>query len=383
MKSFAKDHNESALALYGQLQQRPGNLFFSPFSIRTALAMTSIGARGKTATQIREALRFASLDETLHIAFAEMIERLKAAGNTKQEMAVANSLWCQAEMVLLAKFCEVIDRYYQSGVNLVDFRSEGELARREINRWVEDNTKQKIRELIPSGGITVDTRLVLVNAIYFKGLWVIPFNEEDTYDETFYLEGGGQVQVPMMSQEEEVRHFHADGIQAVDVDYLGSDLSMLVLLPDNRDGLPDLEARLSADMLYHCVEKMRVPKVKVFLPRFKLTWGTIDLSSQLRALGMSKAFSRVEADFSGINGHQPPDEESLWIAAVYHKAFVEVNEKGTEAAAATGVTLQHFLSRGPSIPVFRADHPFLFAIRERKTGAILFLGRVADPTQES
>ena len=199
-------------------------------------------------------------------------------------------------------------------MNLVDFRRGPEAARVTMNQWVEDKTKQKIRELIPSGGLDADTRLVLVNAVYFKGMWVLPFRKEATRDEPFHLEGGGRVQAPLMHQQEEVQYLQAGGYQAVDLVYRGGDLSMLVLLPDRKDGLRDLEKTLSLRMLHDCVAKMRTREVELFLPRFKITWGTVNLRDQLTALGMPLAFTRFQANFSGINGHEPPHEDSLFIS---------------------------------------------------------------------
>ena len=385
--SFAEDNNDFALAMYGQLRQRAGNVFFSPFSIRTALGMTQAGARGETAAQMREALRISSSDETLHVAFAEIIQRLNAAGGGKYEMTVANSLWCQDGAPLQPGFLELTARHYGGGMNVVDFGRGAEAARVRINHWVEDKTRQKIQELIPSGSLDAETRLVLVNAVYFKGMWVLQFRRTDTRDEPFHVEGGGTVQAPLMYQHEAVGYLQAAGYQAVDLVYRGGDLSMLVLLPDRKDGLRDLEKTISARMLYDCVTQMDIREVKLFLPRFKLTWGTVNLCAQLTALGMPLAFTRFQADFSGINGHQPPNEEALFISAVFHKAFVEVNEEGTEAAAATAGLMPETAalrrSRPPPVPIFRADHPFLFAIRDRKSGAMLFLGRIADPTRDS
>ena len=379
---FAEDNNDFALAMYGQLRQRPGNLFFSPFSIRAALGMTQAGARGETAAQMREALRISSSDETLHVAFAEIIQQLNAAGGGTYEMAVANSLWCQEGTPLQAGFLDLIGRHYGGSMNLVDFRRGAEATRATMNRWVEGKTRQKIRELIPSGGVNADTRLTLVNAVYFKGKWELQFRRAATRDEPFHVEGGAEVQVPLMQQHEQIRYVQAAGYQAVDLVYLGGDLSMLVLLPDRKDGLGDLETTLSARMIHDCVAKMVARETELSLPRFRMTWGTVDLGAQMQALGMPLAFSRAHADFSGINGREPPDNEALCLSAVFHKTFVEVNEEGTEAAAATAVAMQT-LGLKPRSPIFRADHPFVFAIRDRKTGAILFLGRMSDPTRES
>jgi serpin B len=335
---------------------------------------------------MRAALCISSSDETLHIAFAETIQRLNAAGGGAYEMAVANSLWAQDGAPLQPEFLDLIARHYRGAMNLVDFRRGAEAARVTINQWVEDKTKQRIRKLISSGGLDGDTRLVLVNAVYFKGTWVLPFRRAATRDEPFHLEGAGKVQAPLMHQQKEIRYLQAGGYQAVDLVYRGGDLSMLVLLPARKDGLRDLEKKLSARMLHDCVARMATREVKLFLPRWKITWGTLDLRDHLTALGMPLAFTRLQANLSGINGHEPPHENSLFISSVFHKAFVETNEEGTEAAAATAVTagtLSCAPSNPPPVAVFRADHPFLFAIRDRNSGAILFLGRMADPTREN
>lgn len=370
--------NDFALALYGQLLQEPGNLFFCPFSIRAALGMSYAGARGETAAQMKEVLRLASSSGSPHESFGDILRKLNAAGDGAYEMAVANSLWGQDGPPFRAEFLELVARHYGAGMNLVDFRRGAESAREEINRWVEDKTKRRIRELIPVRGLDAGTRLVVVNAIHFKGTWVLKFHRDATHEGAFYLQGRRLVRAPLMHQHTEVKYLQAEGFQAVDLDYEGGDLSMLVLLPDKRDGLRDLETKLSASMLQDCVAKLIKREVEIFLPRFRMTWGTVDVKDALHSLGMSLAFS-PQADFSGINGHRPPHEESFYISAVFHQAFIEANEEGTEAAAATAVAWRT-LSLGP---IFRADHPFLFAIRDRESSAILFFGRVTDPTLES
>jgi serpin B len=385
-ESFAEDNNDFALAMYEQLGQRPGNLFFSPFGIRAALGMAQAGARGETASQIRHALRISSSDETLHADFAKISQRLSSAGVGEYELEMANSLWCQDGAPFEPRFVDLISRYYDGGANLLDFRYAPGRARETINQWVEDKTRKKIRELISAGGLDADTCLVLVNAVYFKGRWVLQFRKTATRDETFHLEGGGTVQAAMMRQEEPVWYLRAASYQAIDLRYQGCDLSMLVLLPDRNVSLRDLERMLSTRMLNQCVARTTTANVKLFLPRFKISWGAFNLYDQLTTLGMPRAFARFQADFSGINGHEPPAENSLFISGVFHRAFVEANEEGTEAAAATASLMEFgasLSSRPPPVPIFRADHPFLFAIRDWKTNAILFLGRITDPTQES
>jgi serpin B len=247
---FGEESNDVALAMYGQLRQRPGNLFFSPFGIRTALCMAHAGAGGETAAQMREALSISSSDEALHVAFAEIIQWLNAAGGDKFEMVVANSLWGQDGEPLQPGFLDMITRHYDGGMNLVDFRRTADAARVTMNQWIEDKTRQKIREPIPPDGVNANTRLVLVNAVYFKGKWVMQFRRDATREEPFHLEGGGTVRAPLMRRQDEyVRYMRGAGYQAVDLAYQGGELSMLVVLPDRMDGLRDLETAVSTRML--------------------------------------------------------------------------------------------------------------------------------------
>jgi serpin B len=383
-RPLAEDTNDFALALYGRLRQRFDNLFFSPFSIATALAMTYAGSRGETAVQMREALRCSASDERLHAGFASILRRLNVAGAGQYALAMANSLWGQQGAPLQPHFLDWIARHYEGAIHLVDFRRAAQAARAAINQWVEEKARQCIRDLIPPGGVDTQTRLVLVNAVYFRGLWQMPFAQSATRDEPFYLPDGRKVQVPLMHQREHMRYMQGPEYQAVELVYQGQDLSMLVLLPDRKDGLAELEKALSARMLHGCGEQLGDREVKLYVPRFKITWGTEDLKESLIDLGMTLAFDPDQADFSGINGCQPPSEEALLIAGVFHKAFVEVNEKGTEAAAATGMMANAGRAprEPPPVAVFRADHPFLFAIRDRRTGAVLLLGRTLDPTRQ-
>jgi serpin B len=381
MASFPQESDDFALAMYAQLGTRPGNLFFSPFNVRTVLAMAYAGAKGSTADQMREALRISVPGETLHADFGRVIRHLRSTGSGKWEMDMANSLWSQAGVPLRPEYLELMAQHYDGNTNLVDFRSAPESARAAINQWIEEKTRQRIRDLIPPGTVSPEMRLILASAVYFKGTWALQFHKPATRSELFRLEGGGNVRVNLMYQQDEIRYMEGAGYQAVELAYLGGGVSMLVLLPDERNALPDLEKKLSSHLLHDCVAKMEVREVKVFLPQFKITWGT-DLTDVLSALGMPLAFSRSGADFSGINGYEPPSKDSLFLSAVQHKAFVEVNEEGTEAAAATAAHMELAAMAPPApprIPVFRADHPFLFAIRDRESGAIVFLGRMANP----
>jgi serpin B len=384
--SFGEANNEFALAMYGQLREQPGNLLVSPFSIRVALGIALAGARGETAAQMRDALCISSTDEALHAAVSRITRQLNAGGGGHYEMVVANSLWAQNDPPLQPGFLDLIARYYDGRMNVVDFREDAEHARTTINRWVEGKTRQKILALIPPGGLNDETRLVLVNALYFKGTWVLPFERAATRDAPFHLAGGTTVEARLMYQREDIRHMEADGYQAVDLAYKDGGLSMLVLLPNRQDGLRELEESLTERMLDHCIAQLETRKVNLFLPQFKIAGESLDVRAQLAALGMPLAFSQVQADFSGINGLEPPHEDALWISKVFHKTFVEVNEVGTEAAAATAVVMDRIGSapdnRPRPIALFRADHPFLFAIRDRKSDTILFLGRMTDPTRQ-
>jgi len=382
--SATPDH-DFALAMRSQLGAGGGNLFFSPFSIRAALGMACVGARGATAEQMRSVLHLPETDETPPTDFGEIIDRIGLASSVKYEFATANSLWSQAGSAIETAFLETMAQDYGCDMQLVDFRNSADAARRTINHWVENKTRGRIQQLIHPGGIDNLTRLILVNAVYFKGLWLQPFLEQETLDEPFYLERSRTVRAKLMYQQNSFRYTQAKGYQAVELPYRDSDIAMLVLLPRHKDGLGSLEQKLSTRMLSDCVAQMQRQEVELFLPRFKLTWGTVELTDVLNELGMKMAFDRGQADFSGINGLKPPHEDALYISSVLHKAFAEVNEEGTEAAAATafGMVGCALNLEPPAIPVFRADHPFLFAIRDRKSGTLLFLGRVADPTQEN
>ena len=380
----AAANNVFALALFAQLRQRRGNLCFSPFSIRTGLAMAYAGAQGETAVQMGATIGLSPTNDAVYAAQQDILDRLNAAGGGRYEMAIANSVWTQDGAPVQPAFLDRINRYYGGGHQSVDFRNAAEQARAAINRWIEDHTKQRIVDLIPAGGLDSNTRLVLANAVYFRGKWVRPFDPEHTRDEPFHLAGATTVRVPLMYQQKRVGYYAGPGYQAVQLGYEGGDLAMLVLLPNRKDGLQDLEDRLTVLMLEQCVTRMAVREIELYLPRFKVTWGAVDLRPALADLGMSLPFEPNRADFSGINGHRPPDPEALSLGAVFHKAFTEVNEQGTEAAAAQAeMLLASGLTPPPPPPVFRADHPFLYAIRDHRSGAILFLGRATDPTRDA
>ncbi|HWE37502.1 MAG TPA: serpin family protein [Isosphaeraceae bacterium] len=367
--------NAFALDLYDRLRAGEGNLFLSPASIATALAMTYAGARGETAAEMERTLHLTTGPERLHRAMKELLEELNAGGKAGgYRLAVANALWLGDLLPVHEEFVTLIEEHYGAGLHAVDFQNAAEEARKRINAWVEGQTEGKIRDLIAPGMLTPLTVLVLTNAIYFKGDWLAKFEKRQTRDEPFHVAAGRDVPVPLMRRTGEYEYHDAGSFQALRLAYRG-DLSMVVLLPKKVGGLLALEESLTPKRLASCLDALRRREVIVLLPRFQVE-ARFGLNDALAAMGMSQAFDRLRADFSGMVG--PPGAS---IDAVVHQAFVAVDEKGTEAAAATAVVMvaRSMATPGPQPPVFRADHPFLFLIRDDRTGLILFLGRVVDP----
>jgi serpin B len=374
--AVVKGNTDFALNLYRELKNTNGNLFFSPYSISTALAMTYAGARENTAKQMEEVLHFPSGQNKVHPAFGRLetlLNEIQTQGDI--QLNVANSLWPQQGYPFLEEYLALVKKYYGVVITPLDYQRAAEKARKIINQWVEEKTKDKIKNLIQPGVLDAVTRLVLVNAIYFKGNWATQFDEKWTRDDTFYLLSGGTMQTPLMTQKEEFAYGDKEFLQVLELPYVGESLSMIVLLPKAKDGLPQLEKQLTAANLRRWTSGLRKQKVKVFLPKFKMI-SKFSLSETLAAMGMSDAFDPNKANFSGMDGRL----NWLYIGAVLHKAFIDVNEEGTEAAAATAVVMKIRMAAQP--PTFRADHPFIFFIRENTTGSILFLGRVMDPSQK-
>jgi serpin B len=378
----ARDINGFALELYGALNRPRTNLFFSPLSIRVALAMLHAGAKRETADELQAVLGRSLPGARLHDSFSATMRRFTCPADGDYELAIANSLWAQAGTPIVASFADSMTRYYGAAADRVDFRRDPQGARATINDWVSKHTNHRIRDMLQPPQPTSDTRFVLANAIYFKGRWQNPFEPKETSVAPFYLENGAQVRAHLMQQVADVGYRAGRGYQAVTLAYRNAALAMLVLLPDRGDGLPKLESALSPSMIGDLLQLRSTTEAEVFLPRFRTSWGE-DLVGPLQTLGIRRAFT-PEADFSGINGRAPPDEDALWVSLVLHKAYAEVNEEGTEAAAATLDTALFLGIRPrPPRPVFRADHPFLFAIGDTSSGAVLFLGRVLDPTRET
>jgi serpin B len=372
LQAIAKANNQFAFDLYGHLGRGEGNLFFSPTSISTALAMTYAGAEGATEKEMASVLRFTLAETEVHPAFASLMATLNAPKKDTYELRIANRLWGQAGYGFLPNFLTTTRKQYNAELAQVDFVKEAEKSRLEINAWVEEQTNNKIKDLMPPNSATDLTRLVLTNAIYFKGKWRHEFDKKVTKNAPFTVSAREKVDVPLMFESERFKYSETADLQLLEMGYKGDDLSMLVLLPKKVDGLPRLEKDLTAANLDKWSSAMRVQEVQTYLPRFKLT-EQFQLNSTLAEMGMPSAFDPGKADFSGMNG-----KRDLFISAAVHKAFVEVNEEGTEAAAATGIAVG--VTSAPAEPkVFRADHPFVFMIRENRTGSILFMGRVVNP----
>ena len=393
IEAIVKGNNQFSLELYARLRAKEGNIFFSPYSISTALAMTYAGARNQTEAQMAKVLHFPTgqdgtepnenstsaivwTRERFSSAFGKVVKDLNARGKKgKYELRIANALWGQRGYGFLKDFLNLVERYYGGCLNEVDFVGATERTRQTINGWVEEKTNNKIKELIARGVLDSMTRLVLTNAIYFKGNWASQFKKERTKDAPFTLLDGSKVDVPMMNQTADFNYIETESLQGLELPYIDNELSMVILLPKKVDGIGELEKTLTQENLHKWLVTLRKREVIVSVPKFKET-SEFTLADVLKAMGMRDAFTPDVADFSGINGRK-----DLFISAVIHKAYVDVNEEGTEAAAATGVVIK-MTSVGPGqTPVFRADHPFVFVIRDNRSGSILFLGRVLNPLE--
>ena len=377
LESLVSDNNAFALDLYQQLRTGGDNLFYSPSSISSALAMTYSGARGETERQMAEAMHFYLSQSELHPAFNKLNLELAGRGEGAQgkddegfRLNIVNAIWGQKDYRFLDTFLDTLAENYGAGLRLLDFIKAPEESRVTINDWVSEQTEDKINDLIPQGLIDELTRLVLTNAIYFNAAWASPFNEAATSDGTFYLLNGAEVTVPMMSQTESFAYAEGDGYQAVELPYDGNELSMVILLPEN-GRFDAFEASLDIDRLNGIMADMGYGQVAITMPKFEFE-SSLGLKPTLSDMGMPVAFT-PGADFSGMTGSQ-----ELFITEVVHKAFVSVDEAGTEAAAATAVIVG--LTAMPEQPVtFNMDRPFIFLIRDIETDSLLFTGRILNP----
>jgi serine protease inhibitor len=368
-----KDNNRFALELYGTLAEKDGNLFMSPYSISTALAMTYAGAKGQTAEQMAKTLHYTLPNDKLHAAFASLIKDQNDAKKRAYKLSVANALWGQKGYGFHADYLQLVKTNYSAGLQELDFTDAPEPARKTINDWVDNETQGKIKDLIPDGAIKPDTRLVLTNAIYFKASWSERFAEDATKKQDFWTNADQKAPAMMMQRKGYYSLVNADTFQLLDMPYEHHDLSMIVILPKRKVGVKEIEKTITSANLDDWLRLRKLHSVDVKLPKFKFTV-QFNLKTTLTKMGMPIAFSNG-ADFSGM-----ASAEKLKIDEVIHKAFVDVNEKGTEAAAATAVIIKT-TSLPPELPKanFHADHPFVFLIRDNRSGSILFAGRVVKP----
>jgi serpin B len=389
ISSIVSGNTAFALDLYRQLKAGDGNIFYSPYSISAALAMTSAGAKENTLQQIAAALHFPAIGGQFNETFQQLDAALKSrsknievptysdSGQPSTEtidgftLNIINALWGQKDYHFLQEYLDLIQQYYGGGLHELDFIHETEKSRLAINDWASEQTNGRIKDLLSPGDVSEFTRLVLTNAIYFNAHWQIQFSESATANAPFYLLDGKEVTVPMMHQGLNSGYTETAGCQALSLPYLGGDMDMVVLLPD--DGkFKDFEDNLTPAALTDILGKLKPEQVIVSLPKFTFE-GYYTLSGPLTALGMTDAFDGGKADFSGITG-----TKELSISEVIHKSFVAVDEQGTEAAAVTAVMMLG--SAGPVKTIeFNVNRPFIFLIRDIQTGSILFLGRVLNP----
>nr|XP_010959572.1 serpin B4-like [Camelus bactrianus] len=391
MDSLSGPISHFAVDLYQQIRQSSTgkNIFYSPLSIMSAFGMLYLGSRGNTAAQLQKALHFKEVAENptaeataAHVEnpenhhFQKLLTELNKPTDA-YELNIANRLYGRKEFPFLQEYMDNVKKLYLASVESADFANAPEESRKMINSWVERQTNEKIKNLFPKDSIDSSTVLVLVNAIYFKGQWHQKFKEENTVKENFWLSKDTSKSVQMMKETNTFNFTSLEDMQVkiLEIPYKGEELSMMLLLPNEVDGLQKLEDKLTAEKLLEWTssQNMRTSQVDLHLPRFKVE-ETYDLKAILVALGVVDAFNSQKADFSGMTR-----KNNLVVSKALHKSFVEVNEEGTEAAAATGIIVVTKSLPVPHYERFHCDHPFLFFIRHNKTNTILFLGRVSSP----
>ena len=377
--ALVEGNSAFAFDLYQALRTKDGNLFYSPQSISMALAMTYAGARGETTQQMADTMHFTLSQTELHPAFNSLdIELAKRGQGAKGKdgegfrLNTVNAIWGQKDYKFLTAYLDVLAENYGAGLRILDFISNTEKSRITINDWVSDQTEGRIKDLIPQGAINELTRLVLTNAIYFNAAWQHPFNTAMTTDGQFHLLDGNQVKSPMMKQTETHAYAKGEGYQSVELLYDGGEISMIILLPE-AGKFEAFEKGLNAQQIATITKSLQKARVTLTMPRFEFD-SDFSLKGTLAGMGMPVAFTE-NADFSGMTG-----KRELMISDVIHKAFVSLDEAGTEAAAATAVIVG--VTSAPVEPPVQVtvDRPFIFLIRDIGTGTILFVGRVLNPT---
>jgi serpin B len=366
----AQSNNGFAIDIYPRFAETKGNFCFSPYSAESALAMAWAGARGETARQMTRVLHLGEDRATVHEDFGALMAKLNS--EKAYQLFVANSIWCQQGFPLRSEFLKIVRDQYGAVLNQVDFQGAPEAARQQINDWVTKATWNKIEDIVPKNTIDGSTRLLLADAIYFKAPWHDQFHKEGTKMAAFHGGSGHAEDVPMMHLQSIFSYGESKTLQVLDLPYASRKISMILFLPKDVNGLGELERSLTDISMTQMLAWVKPQEVNVFLPRFKFSTA-LKLGDTLQAMGMTDAFSPDFAKFSGMA------EEPLFIGAVLQKAYIDVNEDGTEAAAATVMTMAEGAAPTPPPLVFRADRPFMFLIRHNDTGAILFMGRVTEP----
>jgi serine protease inhibitor len=377
LKPLVEGNTSFALELYSNLRDQEGNLFLSPYSISSALAIAYRGAEGETEQQMAKALHLPLDQDACHAGMAEIRKALATANRKGEvELNVANGLWTQKGYAFRDEFVRFAKKSYDAEVESVDFLGSAGAACRKINAWIERQTKHRIKNAVGPDMVSPATRLVIVNAIYFKGQWASRFDKAGTEPRPFWVSAGESVETPTMSQQSEFRYGEDELLQLLELPYKKNGLSMIIILPKERDSLPQVEKQLTPANLSAWLGRLQLCTVDVLLPKFKIQsrWS---LRSTLAAMGMPDAFDGNRADLTGITARRP-----FFITGVEHAALVEVDEEGTVAAAATVVGGGcSMVVESPPPATFHADHPFIFLIRDNRTGTILFLGKVLDPTR--
>jgi len=373
---LVESNNQFALEFYNEVLAitDEGNVFFSPYSISSALGMTYLGARAETASEMAAVLRFNLPLEMLGKAFQSITEDLNSSNMSGMEtgdpfnLAISNNLWVQNNFNLLFTYTTAASLFFNASVESLDFTGDPEGSRETINNWVAENTMDKILDLIPEGVLSAETRLVLTNAVYFKASWQHPFYESSTTRADFHLIDGSITEVPMMNQTREFRYANTEEWAAVSLDYAGGNATMLIILPEN---ISRFEENLNISNLQTINESLSSQNLRLTMPKFEFSQ-SMSLNDILQSMGMEAAFNN-DADFSGITG-----QRDLYISDVIHKAFVKVDEEGTEAAAATAVVMS--LQYIPEPPAeLNLNRPFLFFIQDSETGSVIFMGKVVNP----
>jgi serpin B len=380
--AVAAGNNAFAAAAYALLAaEERGNLVYSPASIRLALAMTYAGARGQTAAEMAEVLRFDLADQALHAAFNALDQDLASRNREfpatgdgverKVQLSIANSLWGQDGFTFAPEFLDTLAENYGAGMRVVDFVEATEAARQAINDWVAEETNDRITDLIPEGVLSEMTRLVLANAVYLDATWSWLFNKDDTFQARFFLLDGSEISVDTMHQDRSFLYAAGEGWQAVQLPYVGDELAMLFLVPDS-GRFAEVEGLVGGGLFDEVVGALQPTQVQLALPKYEFRCKS-SVAALLSAMGMPTAFDPDAADFSGMT-----TEDRLFISDVIHEAFIKVDEEGTEAAAATAVVMD-LLSAPSEMVNLQIDRPFLFSLYDRETGEILFMGRVLNP----